>query len=320
MLYPEPSIFVNPNAHLALHPPLLRGIAPHPAHRTTGTTRQERTTTTSAIDVPTRLPTAAVTPSSNSNEVYFPLVRSISPSGPAHTTYGMGESSTQTTTTSLSPSSPSLLSTFARVLPGRTRRLSSAGSESDDRGGIFRVRSREARDIDGDGRKRTWSFSRTRSASTIPQGTEPASASSQDVQSDQHLPQATRPLTPAMPSLPELSPQESMSMRPPTPPRTPSPIKRHHFQATMPYSRITKPQPHSAFRDYPNYSPLPSTGLEDAEGRPQRGDRRMLHEEVEDDGLSSLWSTTESAWPDGRRMAEWDPVESRAVRWVGPML
>lgn len=290
VLQAEASLFINPNAHLLLHPPLLRNIEIPQATYARPIIPESKEADATAR----RIPLAAVSPSANSNEAYFPLVRSISPSGPAHTTYGMGEGHP------VSPSSPGLLSTFARVLPGRSRRTSSVGSD-DERGGIFRVISRER---DDDGRRRAWSFSRSRAQSS-------SSTSVPETRFEE--PRMTLPLTPSMPPLPELSPEKSI--KPLTPPRTPSPRL-----GRRPYPRITKPQPHSSFRYYPNYTPNDLAAVND-NGEPLRGDRRMLHEEIEDEGVGSLWSPAESAWGgDGRKMSEWDEDQVCRRRWVGPML
>lgn len=293
VLQTDASLFINVNAHLVLHPPLLRDV------QVLSVSRRFIPKVGDAGRPQIRIPTAAVSPSANSNEVYYPLVRSLSPSGPAHTTYGMGEGLQPIP----SPSSPGLLSTFARVLPGRTRRTSSIGSEGDERNSIFRVISRE-RDHD-DTRRRAWSFSRSRTQST----------SGQSFSAEQPESRITLPLTPSMPPLPELSPEHTI--KPLTPPRTPSPVVKRQ---DMPYPRITKPQLHSSYRNYPNYTPHDHT-LVDEKGDPLRGDRRMLHEEIEDEGVGSLWSPSESDWGgDGRKMAEWDDVQGARRRWVGPML
>lgn len=305
VLYAQSSIFVNPNAHLLCHPPLLR-------HLTTRHAEDEHYIPSGAAygrDIPPRTPMASVSPSANSNEVYFPLVRSISPSGPAHTTYGLGEgSSSQPLATS--PSSPRLLSTFARVLPGRSRRLSSSGAESEDRG-LFRTRSRDPDALD-EGRRRTWSFGRARHGSSssingaIPPPTEPVSGE----------PRMTQPLTPAMPTLPELVVDKNVP--PPTPPRTRTPSPLLQTRKRLPYPPLTKPVPHRSFANYPNYTS--SEADTDTSGKPLRADRRLQHEEVEDDGLAGVWSQPDSSWPDEIKMAEWDDVAKCRRRWVGPMM
>lgn len=304
VLYAQSSIFVNPNAHLVCHPPLLR-------HLTTRQTEDHRVPSgvVQARDIPPRTPMASVSPSANSNEVYFPLVRSISPSGPASTTYGLGEGSSSQQL-AVSPSSPGLLSTFARVLPGRTRRQSSFGAEAEDRG-LFRARSRDPDTLD-EGRRRTWSFGRARhgSSSSITGPTPPI------VEPVNGEPRVTQPLTPAMPTLPELVVDKTVP--PPTPPRTRTPSPLLQTRKRLPYSPLVKPVPHRSFVNYPNYTP--SSGDVDPSGKPLRADRRMQHDEVEDDGLAGVWSQPDSSWPEEIKMAEWDEVAKCRRRWVGPMM
>lgn len=322
VLSSEPSIFVNPNAHLLLHPPLLRNTIPHrPSPPATPAVRFDFTPRPSH----SRTVTGAVVPSVTTNEAYFPLVRSLSTSGPENTTYGLGESSS--TSYSIPPTSPSILSTFAKVLPGRNKRSSST-SDSQDQGAsrlgarLTAVRSRDSGDGDG-ARRRTFSFGRTRSGSQSTSQVDPTQAQDRASSVQQQV-QAT----PAAKDQPFIAVPEDHAYDhefeyakvhiPPTPPHTPPPRPR------IPYPRLRVPQPAEAFVDYPNY-PTSSTSDEVAESNhpamvERRKDRRDLHEEIEDEGIGAVWSAKEEYWPDGIKMAEWDPQERSFKRWVGPVL
>lgn len=305
VLQTELSLFVNPNAHLLLHPPLLRDFASEAQD-------QAKRASTKPTPIPTPLafetrPTASRRSSNHANEAYFPLVRTLSPTGPAQTTYGLGEPLSPTTS-AFRPSSPGLLSTFARVLPGRMRRNTSNGGDAEDRG-IFRVRSRD-RDGD-DGRRRSWQLTRSRAPSiSVPS---PTSDSNGVIPG-----RSVRPITPSMPPVPELPWRDgSKTVSPPTPPRTPSPYRLARRDA-LPYVKVTKPQPHPTFAQYPNYTPF--AGEETEDETPKRRDRRALHEEMEDTGMAGVYSSHDTDWPENAKMAEWDEIGQCRKRWVGPML
>ena len=303
VLQSELSLFVNPNAHLLLHPPLLRDYAPEPSMKS------ERVTAPISVPVPTprQISSPAASSSNNANEAYFPLVRTLSPSGPAQTTYGLGEPSSPGPST-FSPSSPGLLSSFARALPGRIRRNTNTGAEGEDRG-IFRVRSRD-RDGD-DGRRRSWHLTRSRQPSfSVPPPIQEAGGT---------IPgRSVRPITPSMPPVPETPWNDgSTTVSPLTPPRTPSPYRLAR-RDVLPYVKVAKPQPHPAFSLYPNYTPF--AGEETDDETPKRRDRRTMHEEMEDTGMAGIYSSHDTDWPENAKMAEWDEAVQCRKRWVGPML
>jgi hypothetical protein len=296
-------------------------------------------TSTAPIAIASRGP-AAATPSHNANEIYYPVVRSMSPSDPLSTSYGLGEGSPATSPAERSSHPPqsqsSRRTTLSSLLPSLGRRTSATVDTGDDamvgtsgtspvgRFGamLTQVRSRDS-DDGGQSRSRRWSLGRTRtsSASAVPsyagEGTSAVQARSNPIAP----PEISTPSMPTLPELP-LSPEQSHrapqpqlvpeSHRPPTPPKTPSPPPR-----VPAYSILRKPQPALSHARYPNYTESQS-GEDDL---PAKSDLRGSHIEVEDDGLGAIWSSGEAKWgDDGTRMAEWDPAEERIRRWVGPMM
>nr|XP_031857734.1 uncharacterized protein CI109_006894 [Kwoniella shandongensis]KAA5524806.1 hypothetical protein CI109_006894 [Kwoniella shandongensis] len=347
VLSDQPSLFVNPNAHLALHPPALR-------HISTATTsdgqavgsRWFRSTTETAREKKF-VRTGAASPEANNNEAYFPLVRSMSPSSPQTTTYGLGEASSSPNHQYVfGPPSPSLISTLSSFIPGGRRRNMSTstdgGGHQEDSGmssslgrlgGVLTtVRSRE----DESGRRRTWTFGRTRSGSiaTIPNWQQGQNSSSSSAASGVSTAQpiSVGP-TETMPVVPEgTSPaNENGDERYPTPPLPPM------TRVDRPYNTLDKPQPHLAYVQYPNFTPAPSPPLrrESVGERSPRSsmeelgwtrDTRVSFPEVEDEYEGGLWggdvswASVGSGVGNGQRMAEWDEEIGKRKRWVGPMI
>ncbi|KAK4687460.1 hypothetical protein P7C73_g2651, partial [Tremellales sp. Uapishka_1] len=184
VLHPTSSLFTNPNAHLLLHPPLLRDRS-----QIQLLSAPSATTPSRPIPIGMRAPLPYTTTSTFSNEAYFPLVRSISPP----------PSTAPPISSSVPLHSPSLRTTFSNLLPGRNRRV----SVPDDR--LTAVRSRD-RDVD-EGRKRTWSFGRNKREVSIPGG-----AALERTESNVTLEEAT-PSTgsPILATLPEIPPAPPLS-------------------------------------------------------------------------------------------------------------
>jgi hypothetical protein len=291
VLSSEPTLFTNPNAHRLLHPPLLRD-------------------TTKQIDTPppspsiphtiinSRTPLAAYNESANSNEAYFPLVRTLSPSTPGATSYGLGEGYlAPTTSRGAGPSSPSLASTIAWVLPSRRRR----NTEETGRGLLNRTRSREAAPPAEEGRRRSWALGRSRTGSTS--NTLDRTISGEGVIAT----------SPAMPAVQEQSPT---IVDTPTIPNLPSneisaPISTS--LSTKPYPIIRKPLPAAGYANYPNYTPI--TDPED-----KIRDTRCQYPEIEDNATGQIWASEEPTSKEDIRLVEWSEQRGRRERWVGPMM
>ncbi|WVF68231.1 hypothetical protein IAT40_002996 [Kwoniella sp. CBS 6097] len=161
VLVDQPSLFVNPNAHLALHPPLLRylSLPPDVDEETIAGSRYYRSSdqiSSSKAKAKGNAPSAS--PVGGPNEAYFPLVRSMSPSSPRTTSYGLsmaehavssfgaavipisGRGPSVSSTSALggstsppqSPSNGSLRSAIASYIPipGRRRTSSSAADHT----------------------------------------------------------------------------------------------------------------------------------------------------------------------------------------------
>lgn len=298
----EPTLFVNPNAHALLHPPLLRNrpacadlLDPgHPA-------------IAKIPSVPK--PSLSVLNGTASNEIYFPLVRTLSPSTPGTTTYGLGEGAAPVQPQaphSPPSSSASLSSTLARVLPGRRRRNTSAdASGPSDSAGLSQVRSRDS----DDSRRRSWAsaFGRARSGSF---GNPLERAIS-----------ATQPVLTPSPTLPvvgEHSPTDENEVS------TVKPPQKHVDAAELdgllkpdsarPYSTMRKPAPAPAYELYPNFTPTHGSRSDVI------SDTRALYPEIEDDYNGHLWASDETTPRDDVRMVEWSEERGRRERWVGPMM
>lgn len=291
VLSSEPTLFVNPNAHLLLHPPLLRD---------TTTVIDTPPPTPPAFDRPTssRTPMAAVNGSANSNEAYFPLVRTLSPSTPGTTSYGLGEGY-MASSRSPGPSSPSLASTIASILPGRRRR----NTEETGRNLLIQVRSREANPDEG--RRRSWAFGRNRTGSTSN-----ALVLDRSIFGDQTRETAGSPMPAVLEQAPSDVDLPSLNVD-----------TRHLAHPRMttlvgdarPYPIMRKPVPALGYANYPNYTPSPKS---DSAIR----DTRYLHPEIEDNHTGQLWADEEPTHRDDIRLVEWNEGRCRRERWVGPMM
>ena len=287
VLSSEPTLFINPNAHRLLHPPLLRDTTTHIDTPPPTPIWFDSTITASR-------PIAAYNESANSNEAYFPLVRTLSPSTPGTTSYGLGEG--YMVPRSPGPSSPSLASTIASILPGRRRR----NTEETGRSLLSQVRSREQRDPD-EVRRRSWAFGRNRTGSTSN-----ALAAGGSVVSEQ---EAEAP----GPTMPSVSEQISVPIEPPK-------ADQHDGQAEIinheidakPYPIIRRPLPATGYANYPNYTITPNTET--------MRDTRYLYPEIEDNTTGQLWADEEPTHRDDIRLVEWSQARSRRERWVGPMM
>jgi hypothetical protein len=291
VLSSEPTLFVNPNAHRLLHPPLLRD---------TTTVIDTPPPTPPAFDRPmtSRAPTAAVSGSANSNEAYFPIVRTLSPSTPGTTSYGLGEGYASTSRAS-GPSSPSLASTLASILPGRRRR----NTEETGRTLLSQVRSREGNADEV--RRRSWAFGRNRTGSTSN-----ALALDRTTSGDQTRETAGIPMPAVLErdgSIAETKPLPAeatfMDHSPPTP----------FVSDARPYPIIRKPLPALGYANYPNYTSSPKT-------ESAIRDTRYLHPEVEDNHTGQIWADEEPTHTDDIRLVEWNESRMRRERWVGPMM
>jgi hypothetical protein len=288
VLSSEPTLFVSPNAHLLLHPPLLRDT----------NTQIETPPPTPNWYTPTvTRPGVSFNESVNSNEAYFPLVRTLSPSTPGTTSYGLGEG--YMIPRSSGPSSPSLASTIASILPGRRRR----NTEETGRNLLSQVRSRD-RENPEETRRRSWAFGRNRTGSTsnaLAVGSGPGE-------------QVIVPPGPAMPSVVEQAPSIHTD--------TPSPdVAEHQGESELintgtdakPYPILRKPLPALGFANYPNYTPKT-----DYDGLIR--DTRYLYPEIEDNAIGQSWADEVPTHKDDIRLVEWSQARARRERWVGPMM
>lgn len=254
-----------------------------------------------AVRKPLKSPVAAAN-GTNSNEAYFPLVRTLSPSTPWSTNYGLGEGSVPPQSPPLA--SPTLSSTLARVLPGRRRRNTAtedtAGSTSRT-GGLAPTRSRDS----DDNRRRSWAspFLRSRTGS-FGNPLERTTSTSQTVAL----------ASPTLAVVGEQSPDpmgEATNMDV----STPNQQEVEARSLSRPYPTIRKPYPAASHELYPNFTP-PITSTDSQE---KTTDTRNMHMEVEDDYDGHLWARDDSQH-DQSRMVEWNETRGRRERWVGPML
>ena len=298
VLTSEPTLFVNANAHSILHPPLLRDLSAPPDYRSPSAAANSRRITAKS-------PGGAVT-----NEAYFPLVRSLSPSTPSTTTYGLGDGH-MSPPQSPSVTSPSLASGFSRFVPGRRRRNTS--SEDTVTRGIDLVPTR-SRDSD-EGRRRSWAsvLTRTRSGSigntlerTISTSqpvamTSPTLAAVGEQSPDEHLDDEVEPSAIDEATHPDIGVKTGRSV-------------------SRPYPTMQRPLPAPSHEFYPNFTPLRSTtSVASSESEEVTSDARMTHPEVEDDYNGNLWARDDTH-QDEVRMVEWNEALGRRERWVGPML
>ena len=288
VLSSEPTLFVNPNAHLLLHPPLLRDT----------TTQIETPPPTPNWSTPTvTRPGVSFNESVNNNEAYFPLVRTLSPSTPGTTSYGLGEG--YMVPRASGPASPSLASTIASILPGRRRR----NTEETGRNLLSQSRSRD-REVPEDTRRRSWAFGRNRTGST-------SNALAVGSVPEEH---GAVPPASAMPSVVEQAPSVHNDV--------PAPHVADHQEQlksmntgtdAKPYPILRKPLPALGFANYPNY-----TSKSDYDG-PIR-DTRYIYPEIEDNAIGQSWADEVPTHKDDIRLVEWSQARARRERWVGPMM
>jgi hypothetical protein len=287
VLSSEPTLFVNPNAHLLLHPPLLRDT----------NTQIETPPPTPNWYTPTASrPVVSFNEMVSSNEAYFPLVRTLSPSTPGTTSYGLGEG--YMIPRSSGPASPSLASTIAGMIPGRRRR----NTEETGRNLLSQVRSRD-REIPEETRRRSWAFGRNRTGSTsnaLAVGSVPAE-------------QGTVSPGPPMPSVVEQAPSIHADIPPPVSDQQEQPESISTGTDAKPYPILRKPLPALGFANYPNYTPK-----SDYDG-PIR-DTRYIYPEIEDNAIGQSWADEVPTHKDDIRLVEWSQARSRRERWVGPMM
>lgn len=325
VLSDKPTYTANSNAHLALHPPLLRHLSGGHQYRPAVQKRKGSLPATA---------TSAWNQQPVGGESYFPLVRTTSSSASAPNN-ATETAATASSPVSTGPSSPGRISGFGQWM-NRRRRLSADSNtgEGSSFNPLTLVRSRE----DDRERRRSWNFGRTRTLSAGGTSSHNAGPSTQPntamepPAAAQLAPVFTSPIIQPTPliSLPE---DKTLTSPLPTPQSSPSPppLRRHR----LPYPPLTHPTPADSHRLYPNFTPcedktLPSTSRPDptdptqllTEGLVRRvRDYRPDHLEVEDDDESAGWSTNDAVWGgDGSRMAEWDPFTATRRRWVGPMM
>lgn len=298
VLSSEPTLFVNPNAHALLHPPLLRS---RPGHFDD----LWSVPLDSRGVAPPKSPSSVLN-GTTSNEVYFPLVRTLSPSTPGTTSYGLGEGASSLQANAPPLPSPSLSSTLARVLPGRRRRSTATDLQTAADGTtLSQVRSRDS----DEGRRRSWAsaFGRNRSGST-------GNTLERTISSTQPVALAS----PGLAAVGEVSPlheDQSPPLAIETVSSTTDPSHSNSSSdAARPYPTIRKPVPAPAYELYPNFTP--PCGESDKVVT----DTRALHPEVEDDYNGHLWASDETTHRDYVRMVEWSEQRGRRERWVGPMM
>ncbi|WRT69738.1 uncharacterized protein IL334_006729 [Kwoniella shivajii] len=338
VLIDQPSLFVNPNAHLTLHPPLLRHLSSPPddnaVHQSRWFRSSDESNNSKLKSGGARAQVSSITNTTTvTNEAYFPLVRSLSPSSPQNTSYGLSSPSDIAPTTgpipipliinstSVPPISPSGSASFGRILgnyiPGRRRTQSnSAGGTNHNEqasigggtmsnslgnlGGVLTlVRSRDS-DDGSNTRRRTFSFGRNRSGSL--------STNTTNVNNGNHgepsLSNLAGPST--LPALSELSPSKEDDH---------ISVYQSRQMNDRPYDMIQKPQPALSHNRYPNYTSPIEGGYSTT-----TNDLRNNHPEVEDEYEGNLWAGDVTWSGDGKRMAEWDEELGKRRRWVGPMI
>ncbi|ORX37661.1 hypothetical protein BD324DRAFT_622801 [Kockovaella imperatae] len=328
VLLSSPSLFVNPNAHLLLHPPLLRQIPMDLSDIDdvdVQMTVYDAVRSSSPPQIRTRTREAD---SSDSEQPVLPIpVKSGRARSPVEA----------------SGSSPRIRNTLAALIPGRGRRSSngangqssgainrqvaaqtSTGRSLDNSGGpLNRIRSRETGD---QGRRRGWSLSlpRSRNMTVDEQVPSAQSSSSSEMIVEQHITALSASFGHVMTAVPEV--QSNPPADAPSRPREiSSPPRPQARSSDAPYPILTHPQPNGSHRFYPNHTPphfLLADGMEFMDSSaPPASDTRARHSECEDDGIGMLWSAGEAHWgDDGSKMAEIDSRTGLRSRWVGPMI
>jgi hypothetical protein len=197
------------------------------------------------------------------------------------------------------PSSPSLASTIASILPGRRRR----NTEETGRNLLSQVRSRERENPD-EVRRRSWAFGRNRTGSTsnaLAVGGVPGE-------------QGSISPGPAMPSVVEQAPSiDTDTSTPHVVDHQGEPELINTGTDAKPYPILRKPLPALRFANYPNYTPKT-----DFAG-PIR-DTRYLYPEIEDNAIGQSWADEVPTHKDDIRLVEWSQARARRERWVGPMM
>lgn len=302
VLVERPSWCVNANAHLALHPPMLRRL--HTAPR-----------------LSPKLTRSSSVPDTQHN--FIPLVRSTTVSS-APTAHSSVSSSPPAQTTAIANRS-SVIGSFGNWV-GRARRLSFQG-EGDAGPSHPGTGERERRwSFSGLTRARTHSTDSTTDEATAPlearDSQPPAPASISPLAQDLRGSSTHVPTLPLMPPLPEDSPAPT----PPPPPR---------LRVQHPYPPLTHPTPAYSHRLYPNFTPYETEWLRTTSYAIDRlnvglgvtpdddpvlrvRDFRADHEEATEVGEAS---SSEAIWgTEGMKATEWDPETEERRRWAGSMM
>ncbi|EIW71472.1 hypothetical protein TREMEDRAFT_73318 [Tremella mesenterica DSM 1558] len=288
VLWDKPSLFVNKNAHLLLHPPLLR----HQKEDWTWSISRPGKSTKPESTVPGG--SSFVDPMQGIGAVHSP---SLFPMIVQDTQRSYAIPNSEAYNLSISPASAT---PFSNLRP-RIRRFS-IGNE--------RKFGRRASDTG----RHPWVFGRDRSASS-------SSALVGPTMSRQ--PQSESSFTGDFLSSQEGNSTPSSLIQPSRPSFRPSLLSQN--PNLMPFMPILHPQPASSHALYPNYTPFPFHPNRPLSDLPEERsdeaiiDRRILHPEVEDDanhfhGLRDGVLEEENDWN------EWDPIARVRKRWVGPML
>lgn len=277
VLYAQPTLFVNPNAHLVLHPPLLRGIRHDPVEDQRG----QRLDASQATGHH-RHQTQTATSNAGATEAYYSLVRTMSPSSPASTSYGLTDGPM-----------PKLRQKLSPKMLSRPRRTSAPEGADDSR-------------------PKKWIFGRSRanssSVSTDATGNTAIGGRASDEEPRRVSTEA------ALPPLEETVPEDHASASTLTRSRTPRKV-------LLPYAPLVHPTPSYSHRLYPNWTTplerLPRTLTVEPEAAMVE-DLRSQHPDLEDDEAGTFWAG-DAPWPDGSKRVEIGEDLER-LRWVGPML
>ena len=333
VLISTPSLFVNPNAHMLLHPPQLRGVLePIDSH---GIDRFE-------AELAEQNEMILPEPADASNSLQINVDRPETAQDIGNLGTGRGKATTSSisaedfiASTSVTSSISLRRNTLSSLIPGRGSRSYSANNTQEtvenqsrlggllttvrsrdrDTSPLIRIRSREHRDQERsrtseDGGRR-WSLTRSRSRNV------PAVDSAVDQPASPPLAPAARtePVPLVMPTVPERQHSES-SNQPIEKIKLPRLLRKRN---SRPYAFMSRPQANELYRRYPNYTI--SETVVGSDQAPLSSDTRLQHEELEDDEVGVLWSAGEAHWGSGgTKMAEWDAGAGVRRRWVGPMM
>ncbi|RXK36581.1 hypothetical protein M231_06122 [Tremella mesenterica] len=288
VLWDKPSLFVNKNAHLLLHPPLLR----HQKEDWTSSISRSGQSTQPESTPPGS--SSFVDPMQGIGAVHSP---SLFPMIVQDTQRSYAIPNSEAYNLSISPASAT---PFSNLRP-RIRRFS-IGNE--------RKFGRRASDTG----RHPWVFGRDRSASSSSALVRPTIS---------RQPQSESSFTGDFLSSQEANSTSSSLIQPSQPSFRPSLLPQN--PNLKPFMPILHPQPASSHALYPNYTPFPFHPNRPLSDLPEERsdeaiiDRRILHPEVEDDanhfhGLRDGVLEEENDWN------EWDPIARVRKRWVGPML